>query len=178
MHQLPFHSWFLAGFLFLFAMGIYIPGQAQPPKGRKTPTLSNKAILAKISANLGKQLNSKQKQQITEALESLKTGVTNAQAAYLKHLTDVTGLPGAALQELLPGTGEENSLYFQRLMVPRMETKLGRPLSSNEREAVERAEANKKEIVGPLHTRFAEKVGEITNLPIPEILGMLPKAGF
>lgn len=147
--------------------------QAQPQVIRRDPQGN---LLYRLEQRLGKPLSFEQRKQVDEATKENIEGLTACQKDFTKELADITTLPTEQIQGMMPVIGQP-LVVVDKNIIPRIEQKLGRPLSQQELQRVREADARKKEAMKPVRDTYVRRLAEITALPSTDIDGMLPLIG-
>ena len=135
------------------------------------------SLVARLETKLGKALTDTQRQKIAEASQESAEKLKALQAEFVQKIAKAVKLPEADIQPMLPKIGESNA-GFDKNMIPKLETKLGRKLTADELTAIRAADDAKKSAMKPVQQKFAARLAGITGLKVEDIQPMLPKVGL
>ena len=135
------------------------------------------SLVARLEAKLGKSLTDTQRQKMAEASQESAGKLKALQAEFVEKIAQAVKLPEADIQPMMPKIGESNA-GFDKNMMPKLETKLGRKLTADELAAIRAADNAKKSAMKPVQKNFAERLANITGLAVEDIQPMLPKVGL
>jgi hypothetical protein len=135
------------------------------------------SLVARLETKLGKALTDTQEQKIAEASQESAGKLKALQAEFVGKIVKAVTLPEADIQPMMPKIGESNA-GFDKNMIPKLETKLGRKLTADELATIRAADNAKKSAMKPVQKSFAERLAGITGLKAEDIQPMLPKVGL
>jgi len=147
---------------------------AQNPPERRAV---GNSLIAKLEAKLDKPLTADQRAKIAEASKKSAEELKSLQAEFVEKIAKAVKLPVSDIQPMMPKIGEANP-GFDKNMIPKLETKLGRKLSAAEMDTIRKADTAKKSAMKPVQDKFAKQLAEITGLAIETVRAMLPKVGL
>jgi hypothetical protein len=147
--------------------------RAEQPVLRRDPEA---ALLYRLEQKIGKPLSFEQRKQVDAAVKEVIEGLATCQNDFGKELAAITGLAAAEIQGMLPVIGKP-FVTADRSIVPRIEQKLGRPLSPAELQRLREADAKKKEAMGPVRDNYVRRLADIAGIPVADADGMVPLIG-
>jgi len=130
-------------------------------------------FIQRTEAQLGKELTMEQKQEIAKLSKESKPALLAVQEKFIKSVSQLVQLTDNDIKEMLPRIGQENK-DFEKDIISKIELKLGRKITDEERAQIAEFEKVKKADLEPIQKNFARKVSKIIGLPEEEILKMLP----
>jgi len=139
-----------------------------------TPTQTQQFMTA-VEAKRGSALTLAEKVQLQGLTGAARLGMDNAQGAFLDKVGAQVGLNGAVLAALFPEAGKPVS---QSAAVQRVQSKLGKPLSSADAAAVKAATALRNNSVDSLKTSLAGSIGARLGMDSQVVLALMPMLGF
>lgn len=134
-------------------------------------------LLPKIESRLGRPLSVEQRKQLGAAAQETMASLRAAQGRFVQSVAQVSGLSPSDIAAMMPTIGQANE-GFDKNMIPKIEAKLGRPLTPQQLQAINKADSDKKAAMGPVQQNFARSIARITGLPYAEVLAMLPRIGL
>ena len=141
---------------------------AAPPPG---------GFAARVEAKLGAPLSAAQKAGIADAAREATATIKAAQETFVQAVATAVRLSEADIRPMMPTIGQPDPA-FDKHMIPKLETKLDRPLTEGERTAIRAADQAKKAVVKPAQERLAAAVAKITGMSAEAVQGLLPRIGL
>ncbi|MDQ7824276.1 MAG: hypothetical protein RDV48_15855 [Candidatus Eremiobacteraeota bacterium] len=161
----------LAALTILLTTGMVSAQGTAPVAGQKKFPL-----LEKLEARLGRALTTGERQQIGAASRDLITRLKALQDDFAVQVAGQLGCQAEEVKELLPKVGESREGAATGF-VTRLEEKLGRKLSAQDKQLLLSTFNEKKAAAAPDQAAFADKVSKITGIPAQEITGFMTQAG-
>ena len=147
---------------------------AQNPPERRA---GGNSLVTKLEAKLDKPLTADQRAKIGETSKESADKLKSLQAEFVEKIAKAVNLPASDIQPMMPKIGESNA-GFDKNMIPKLEAKLGRKLTTDELAAIRTADAAKKSAMKPVQEKFAKQLAGISGLAIETVRVMLPKVGL
>lgn len=166
---LPFRKRFRVSAV-ICSCAMMVNGVAQEP-------LRGNTLMSKIEVRLGQPLTPDQRRQFLAATTESKAGLREKQINFVRDIASITGLPQDEIAAMMPKIGESNE-GFDKNMIPKIESKLGRKLSPGELAGIRKADQEKKDGMKPVREKLIQSISGFTGLTPDEVGAMLPKVGL
>jgi len=134
-------------------------------------------MIQKIEAKMGKSLTTAQSNQLRDAFSASAKDMVAAQDEFIKSIAKTFGMKESDVRPFIPQIGRDNS-DFDKNMMPKIERKIGRAITRDERQRVIEADNRKKGKIRPIQERLAKSISGITGLSLSEVKSLLPRVGL
>ena len=153
------------------------PARRAPQPNRAHQPQMDGMLLQKIEAKLGKALTVEQRKELGQAAQTMAAALKAEQQKFIAAIAAASGVTEAQVAEMMPKVGQDNT-GFDKNMMPKLETILGRPLTPDELQKIREADDAKKAAMKPIQEKLAENAARISGLKKEDVLEMLPKIGL
>lgn len=132
------------------------PPAEESSEDSSAPQKTGNPLLDKIEAKLGHSLSSEQRQEVLKAAQRSQIGQRKAQGQYVQATAKAAGISEEDVRKML-SKGDQD-------IIPRIEAKVGQPLTPDQKDAIQKADQEKQSLVGPAKENLAKEVARITDL--------------
>ncbi len=163
-----FCAFLILGMIFLLAgtaMSQNTPSESGPTGSKFIP---------KMEAKLGKPLTNAQKMQFRNAALQWRDGMNSSVNTFAQKLSTITGIQLEEIKGWMPRIGYSGEAY-KKDVISKIETKLGKKLTTEQMDQVMKASGEKKEAMKAVNQQFVDKLTEITGLKKEDLTQMLPQ---
>ena len=177
IHTLPILT---CALLTLF-IGSAVAQPIPPTSDKKSKTSAAEKLVKKIEEKTGKALTEQQKTQISEAARAFAKSKRDSADQYRSAVESATGLaakqksgPAGEGQKPNPTPGEAK-VKGPSDPIAKLEAKLGRPLTTEEKGKIESAATARKAADDSAHQTFVQAIATATGLSTDEASQIVPK---
>ncbi|PQA46757.1 hypothetical protein [Amnimonas aquatica] len=132
-------------------------------------------FIAAVESKRGTALTAAEKIQLQGLAGATKLGLNNAQSGFLDKIGAQVGLDGTVVAALFPQAGKPVS---ESSVVSKLESKLGKKLTSADQAAVKAATSLRNNSVGGLKSTLASNIGSRIGMDASVVESLLPLLGF
>jgi hypothetical protein len=131
-------------------------------------------LISKIEAKLGKPLTMAQKMQLKNASLKWRDGMNSAVDTFAGRLSTITGISLEEIKGWMPKIGYSSEPY-QKDVISKIETKLGKKLTAEQMEQIMKASGDKKASMSEVMQTFVSTLAGLTGLTKEDLQQMLPQ---
>ena len=132
-------------------------------------------FISAVESKRGTALTAAEKIQLQGLSGATKLGLNNAQSGFLDKIGAQVGLDGTVVAALFPQAGKPVS---ESSVVSKLESKLGKKLTSADQAAVKAATSLRNNSVGGLKSSLASNIGSRLGMDATVVESLLPLLGF